>query len=290
MKVILVILVFAQVSLFAQINEHIHWPITNDGNTFEDLMDSDLIVDHVWSETSKIYSKRKISPKVHEEYIKVNDTIYYYKKSNLNTILERGYFKIDKSKIIKSDTSTIFCRDFSYEEVIQFEYWHEPLKFGKWDYFENDTTTISGNYVNNKKDGIWTRRMGESKKSVTYSMDEVDGIYNPKQKEIADNISWLYDNEFYVFAFQLVENESIQLEKLRDFRIEPITTGEYLVLNFFINKVVEIQHYKGSELINQYLEGTYNFDIDEESNLIIDLKEHGVYERKIKYFGKLKIK
>ncbi len=290
MKTTLFILVFSQVTLLAQINEHLHWPMTFDGNTFEDLRDSNLIVDHVWFETTKIYSKRKLSPKIHEEYIKVNDTVYYYKKSNLNTILEKGYFKIDRSKNIKADTSTIFCRDFGYEEVIQLNYWHEPIKSGRWRYFENDTTSIVGNYTNNKKNGIWTTRVGKVKKSIHYSMNEVDGYYNPTEKEIRDNISWLYENEFYVFATQLVENETIRFTKLGDFKIEPINKGEYLILKFYKNNVVEIRHFKQNELSNQYFEGTYNFNIDKESNFIIDLKEHGVSKRKIEYFSKTRIK
>lgn len=291
MKYLITIIIFVPNLLLGQLVDNYHWPLTFDGQDFEELKKLNVIVDYVWFEFEKVYTKRKLNDTKSEEYIRINDTLYYYKKSLKNEIIEKGMFKLNKTEPIKSDTMTVFCKNFSYEETIEFKNWYEPIKTGEWLYILNDSTNQSGSYINGLKDGLWVNNEAGLKKEVGYLNDEIVIIYNPTIIEIKQNIHWLYDNEFVVSSKHLFKdgvldfNEKEILSKTIDFKEE-----DFLTLIFDINNYVRIDHIKKEANYNENLIGSYEYYIDEESNLIIDFKEFGIHKRKLNRFGKTKIR
>lgn len=274
--------------------EYYHWHLTFDNQKMEDLDAKGELVEKIWKNNVRAYTKRRIDEGIFEEYYRINDTLFHYKKTLDSLVLEKGYFKIETKNVVSRDTIYISCRYGEYEDILQFYSYYNPIKIDKWKYNLSENESLFGKYDEGKKQGVWRHRKNKEERQINYEMDDTLGINYPTTELIHKYSDWLIDKEFHICTNTLFRGDTLNTRLLHR---SPLHSSEFhkkcddhLLLNFLDDQHVEIKHNIVKAKISKDLNGRYEYTIDNESNLIIDLKEFGIIQRKIKYFGQDRIK
>ncbi len=274
--------------------EYFNWHLTFENEKISELNDRGELIEKIWYSNIYAYTKRKLSNNTYEEYYRINDTLFHYKKSKDSLISDKGYFKISKDKIVKSDTIYIACRYGEWDDIIQIHHYHKPIEIKYWKYNLSKSESLKGNYEEGIKQGKWIHKKDVWENKINYQMDDTLGIHNPTYKQVINNRSWLFNKEFHICSKYLYQYDTLSTKILHKF---PFRSNEYnrvcgdnLTFKFSDDSRVEIIHTISEAKNSKDLSGLYKYEIDQESNLIIDLNQFGVISRKIKYFGKDAIK
>ena len=274
--------------------EYFNWHLTFENEKIGELNDEGELTEKVWYANIHSYTKRKLSNDIYEEYFRINDTLFHYKKSCDSLIIDKGYFKINKDEIYTSDTIYIACRYGEWDDIIQIHNYHKPIKINFWKYNSSETESLKGNYEDGRKQGKWIHKKDAWENKVNYQMDDTLGIYNPTYKQVIDNYKWIFDKEFHICSKYLYQYDTLSTRILNKF---PFRSNEYntvcadnLTFIFSDHSNVEIIHTISEAVNSKNLSGLYKYEIDQKSNLTINLKQYGVISRKIKYIRKDVIK
>ncbi|MDF1699487.1 MAG: hypothetical protein P1U56_26780, partial [Saprospiraceae bacterium] len=127
--------------------EYFNWPLTFENEKIQDLNRKGNLIEKVWYGNVHAYSRRKVNNKSFEEYYRINDTLFHYKKVVDSLIVDKGYFKINKKEIFTSDTIYIACRYGEWEDIIQIHHFHQPVKIKYWRSNPSKSETIKGRYI-----------------------------------------------------------------------------------------------------------------------------------------------
>lgn len=134
----------------------------------------------------------------------------------------------------------------------------------------------------------------ERETKINFQNDDTLGIYNPTFKQVKNNMNWLYNKEYHLCSKNLYQYGTLNTRILNKF---PLRSNEYkricegnITFIFLEDSTVEVNHQIKEVKIKTNLSGLYKYEIDQDSNLKIDFKQHGVMSRKIKYIGKDEIK
>lgn len=135
--------------------EYFNWHLTFKNEKINELNDKGELTEKVWYSNIHSYTKRKLSENTYEEYFRINDTLFHYKKSKDSLILDKGYFKINKDEIFTSDTVYIACRYGEWDDIIQIHNYHKPIKINHWRHNLSVKEFSKGDYQEGKKQGRW---------------------------------------------------------------------------------------------------------------------------------------
>ena len=78
MKLVILIIISSIIYNNSYEIEYRNWHLTFDGQRMSELNDNGEIVKKVWIGNVHAYSKREIGTNIHEEYYRINDTLYQY--------------------------------------------------------------------------------------------------------------------------------------------------------------------------------------------------------------------
>jgi len=271
---------------FEYFNRH----LTFENEKISELNAKGQLTEKVWYANVHSYTKRKISNNTFEEYFRINDTLFHYKKTKDSLILDKGYFKINIDEIFTSDTTYIACRYGEWDDIIQIHNYHKPIKINHWKYNPSETESLNGNYNNGKKHGKWIYKKDEREEIINFQLDDTLGVHNPTYSQLKNNLEWLLNKDFHICSKYLFQYDTLSTRILNKF---PFRSNDYskscednLTFNFSEDSKVEIKHIIKEAKNSIDLSGIYEYEIDKGSNLKINLKQFGIISRRIKYFGK----
>jgi hypothetical protein len=274
--------------------EYFNWHLTFENEKISELNDKGELTEKVWYANIHSYTKRKLSNNIYEEYFRINDTLFHYKKSNDSLIIDKGYFKINKDEIFTSDTIYIACRYGEWDDIIQIHNYHKPIKINFWKHHLSEIESFNGHYKEGKKHGKWIHKKEELQNKINFMLDDTLGIYNPSNKQVQNNLNWLLNKEFHICSKYLYQYDTLSTRILNKF---PFRSNEYnktcednLTFKFSKDSRVLINHTIKEAENSRDLSGIYKYEIDKDSKLILYLNQFGIISRKIKYFGKDEMK
>ena len=267
--------------------EYRNWHLPFDNQKMEDLYKNGEIVEKVWIGNVHAYSKRKIGTNIYEEYYRINDSLYQYIKTIDTLILDKGLFKLKTNNPEYIDTIYFGeCNNSKPNNIFQIHKYYKPVRTHHWKQNSTANKSSKGNYIDGKKDGIW---ISEEEK-VNFEMGDTIGIDKPSTAQIKDKLHWLINNNYsicskYIFQGDTLNTNALQSGPLKSVKYNE-TCDDNIQFNFSDKLLVEIEHNIIESSNKENISGKYNYEINRNSNLVIDLKQYGKIVRKLKYFGK----
>ena len=220
--------------------------------------------------------------------------MFHYKKTLDSLVLEKGYFKIDTEDTVSIDTIYISCRWGEYDDILQFHSYYKPVKINSWTFIPSINESLRGKYVNGEKQGTWHHKKNDKEVYINFQMSDTVGISKPSIDLIEKHYHWLIDKDFHLCSKRLFQGDTLSTKLLQTFEFRSIdyhkSCEDYLLFNFLDDQNVEIKHKIVKATNSKDLSGRYEYTIDDDCHLTINLKEFGIIKRKIKYFSKDKIK
>lgn len=296
LKILLILLISNSQILIGQEVEYISEPILIENKTIEELSnDSEIkLIEELRYEGQLFYLKvQRIKDTL--EFLKANDTIFYFREIN-DTLINEGYYKIN-SKSNRID-SVFFFHPETYEEALKIISYHQIEKHGLWEETNSNNISWQGKYLNGRKIGRWFKSIDKINfyKKSEYENGKLKLLYNPNIENLKDKLNWIIDKPFTFCTISYYtddQNNDIELWSLNTEQTNDCSsfgefffqnTGEFEYKHNSKNKM-NIQKYNGKGMwkINDEGKLELKFQNNEKSFFKVDqLSQREMQIRKLK--------